>query len=122
MAEEAKIVATARSSGEVDFLLSLAAVLIRQNRGSEGLVLAEACYAMAEEDENALRFLCYARLKNKDYRGCLAASERLLNNSSKPAAAAFYLLRGKAFYALGQAELAANAIDTYARATRASLG
>lgn len=115
---EVRIVASPPTGGEVDFLLSLAAVLVRQNRLDEGLTLAEACCAIAEDDENALKFLCYARLKNKDYRGCLAACDKLTIGSSKPPTAAFYLLRGKALYALGQIRRAAATIGDYQRAIR----
>ncbi len=115
MAEEAGILAAEPRGGEVDFMLSLAAVLLRQNRLSQALKLAEACSVVAENDRNVLKFLCYARLQNGDHRGCLAVANKLNGDSVKISGPPFYLLCGKAFFASGQMAEATRSIEEYRR-------
>ena len=97
----------------VDFLFATASVFLRQNRPTDGLVLAEAAYLMGGSSPQAIQFLSYARFKNGDFKGCLEMLEKV--NSNQPA---IHLLRAKALFELGNTSQSRSAINNY-KATNA---
>jgi len=98
----------------VDFLFASAGVFLRQNQLKEALVLAEAAHLIGGVSPQAVKFLSYVRLKNKDFKGCLELINTLPNTNER----VIQLLKGLALFALGNREQSRVAINNYKRASK----
>jgi predicted Zn-dependent protease len=104
------------SAEQRDALRVLADVYLREDLPARAVVVLEALREAHPDDRAALDALCYAYYRAGRFADVMTATDLLLRDTPAAGAAAVWLMRARAAWALGSSD---EALHCFARATAA---